>query len=248
MRQVRRHRYQQIADSLRRRIEAGELATGGLLPSEADLVQQYEASRVTVRKALESLREEGLVDSRQGSGWFVATARLAQDLAHLGTIEDQLLASGRTSERRILDFAFRAAPPEVAELLGTEEVLETRRLNLADGEPFALVTVWCPQAMASKLSRDDVEARPFYELLDVDLVSARQRIRAGSATDEEAELLGMLPGGPVLRCRRLTEAADGRPVLASEHTFPAHRTEFVVDLETAERSIAPSGLRLVEEA
>ena len=45
----------------------------------------------------------------------------------------------------------------------------TRRLNLADGEPFALVTVWCPEAMASKLSRDDVEARPFYELLDVEL-------------------------------------------------------------------------------
>ena len=66
----------------------------------------------------------------------------------------------------------------------------TRRLNLADGEPFALVTVWCPQAMASKLSRDDVEARPFYELLDVELGSARQRIRAGVATAEEAELLG----------------------------------------------------------
>jgi GntR family transcriptional regulator len=244
---VRSHRYQQIAGSLRRRIEAGEF-TAGLLPSEADLVQHYEASRVTVRRALEILREEGIVEARQGSGWFVSTARLPQDLAHLGTIEDQLLASGRTSERRILDFAFGTAPAEVAELLGTNEVLMTRRLNLADGEPFALVTVWCPQAMASRLSRDDVEARPFYELLDVELGSARQRIRAGVATTEEAELLGMLPGGPVLRCHRLTEAADGQPVLASEHTFPAHRTEFVVDLSTAERSIAPSGLRLVEEA
>ncbi len=99
----------------------------------------------------------------------------------------------------------------------------TRRLNLADGEPFALVTVWCPEALASKFSRDDVEARPFYELLDVELGSARQRIRAGAATAEEAELLGMLPGGPVLRCRRLTEAADGRPVLASPST-PSPRT------------------------
>lgn len=244
---MRSHRYQQIADSLRRRIEAGEFSAG-LLPSEAGLVEHYEASRVTVRRALEALREEGLVDARQGSGWFVEAARLPQDLAHLGTIEDQLLASGRTSERRILDFAFGPAPAEVAELLGTDEVLMTRRLNLADGEPFALVTVWCPQAMASGLSRDEVEARPFYELLDVELGSARQRIRAGAATADEATLLGMLPGGPVLRCRRLTEAVDGRPVLASEHTFPAHRTEFVVDLTTAERSIAPSGLRLVDEA
>lgn len=243
---MRTHRYQQIADSLRRRIEAGEFVAGGLLPSEAELVARYKASRVTVRRALEQLRDEGRVDSRQGSGWFVATDPLPQRLGHLGTIEDQLLASGRTSERRVLDFAFTAAPPHVAELLGTTEVLTTRRLNLADGEPFALVTVWCPEDLASKLSRDDVEARPFYELLDLELGSARQTIRAGVATAEEAELLGMLPGGPVLRCERVTEAADGRPVLASEHTFPAHRTEFVVELSTAERSIAPSGLRLVE--
>lgn len=248
MRQVRQHRYQEIADSLRRRIEAGEFVAGGLLSSEADLVARYKASRVTVRRALEELRDEGLVGSRQGSGWFLATEPLPQRLGRLGTIEDQLLASGRTSERRILDFAFTRAPAEVGEVLGTDSVLETRRLNLADGEPFALVTVWCPQDLASGFSRDDVEARPFYELLDLELGSARQRIRGGTATPEEADLLGMRPGGPVLRCRRLTEAADGRPVLVSEHTFPAHRTEFVVDLTTAERSIAPSGLRLVDEA
>src|SRR5436190_7159614 len=87
IRQVRSHRYQQIADSLRRRIEAGEFSAG-LLPSEAGLVEHYEASRVTVRRALEALRDEGRVDARQGSGWFVATTRLPQDLAHLGTIED----------------------------------------------------------------------------------------------------------------------------------------------------------------
>jgi GntR family transcriptional regulator len=245
---VRSHRYQQIADSLRRRVEAGEFTAGGLLPSEADLVARYKASRVTVRRALEDLRDEGLVDSRQGSGWFVATDPLPQSLGRLGTIEDQLLDSGRASERRILDFAFATAPAHVAELLGTAEVLMTRRLNLADGEPFALVTVWCPADLASGLSRDDVEARPFYELLDVELGSARQRIRAGVATAEEARLLAVLEGGPVLRCERVTSTVDGVPVLVSEHTFPAHRTEFVVDLSRAERSIAPSGLRLVEEA
>ncbi len=245
---MRSHRYQQIADSLRRRVEAGEFTAGGLLPSEADLVARYKASRVTVRRALEDLRDEGLVDSRQGSGWFVATDPLPQNLGRLGTIEDQLLDSGRASERRILDFAFVAAPAHVAELLGADDVLMTRRLNLADGEPFALVTVWCPAELASGLSRDDVEARPFYELLDVELGSARQRIRAGVASADDARLLGVLPGGPVLACERVTRTVDGTPVLVSEHTFPAHRTEFVVELSTAERSIAPSGLRLVEEA
>lgn len=243
---MRRHRYQEIADSLRRRIEAGELAAGGLLPSEADLVATYKASRVTVRRALEDLREEGLVASRQGSGWYVATEPLPQPLGSLGTIEDQLLASGRTSERRILDFAFVDAPAPVAELLGVDHVLMARRLNLADGEPFALVTVWCPADLASSLSHDQVEAHPFYELLEVPLGSARQVIRGGVATAEEAGLLGILPGAPVLRAQRVTATVEGRPVLASDHTFPAHRTEFVVELGSVEPSEAPSGLRLVE--
>jgi GntR family transcriptional regulator len=68
------------------------------------------------------------------------------------------------------------------------------------------------------------------------------------ANAEEARLLAVLERGPVLRCERVTSTVDGVPVLVSEHTFPAHRTEFVVDLSGAERSIAPSGLRLVEEA
>ncbi len=243
---MRHHRYQQIADSLRRRIEGGEFVAGGLLPSEAELGARYKASRVTVRNALEALRAEGRVSSRQGAGWYVSTAALAQNLGRLGTIEEQLREQGQRADRHILDFAFGPAPADVAAILGVEEVLATRRLTLADGEPFALVTVWCPTDLASGFSRDDVEARPFYELLEGPLGSARQTIRAGAAGDEEAELLGVLAGVPVLRCRRVTSSADGRPVLVSEHTFPAHRTEFLVELSTAEPSLAPSGLRLLE--
>ena len=72
MRQVRTIRYRDIADDLRRRLEGDELAEGRVLPSESELSATYSASRVTIRKALEALRAEGLVDSRQGFGWFVA--------------------------------------------------------------------------------------------------------------------------------------------------------------------------------
>jgi GntR family transcriptional regulator len=201
---------------------------------------------VTVRRALEELRSEALVVARQGSGWFVARDPLRQSLGRLGTIEGQLADQGRRSERRVLDFGFVPAPAHVAATLGPGPVLRTRRLNLADGEPFALVTVWCPEDLASGLSRDDVEQHPFYELLELAPGSARQTIRAGVADEEEARLLDLLPGAPVLRCERITHAAEGRPVLASEHTFPAHRTEFVVELTSTEPSISPSGLRLVE--
>ena len=243
---MRRTRYQEIADELRTRLGSGELGAGRLLPSESELSADYAASRVTVRRALEVLRDEGLVDSRQGFGWFVAADPVRQALGRLGTIESQLASEGVHSERRVLDFRFVAAPARVRTLLDSDTVLRVRRLNLADGEPFALVTVWCPERYGAELSRADVERSPFYELIGVELGGAVQSIGAAAATAHDAELLGVPPGSPVLRCERITSSMSGQPVLVSEHVFPAHLTEFVVDLPHADASIVPSGLRLVE--
>jgi GntR family transcriptional regulator len=243
---MRTIRYREIAEALRARVDSGEFPRGRLLPSEAELSAAYDASRVTVRRALELLRDEGLLDARQGVGWFVAGAPLRQSLGRLATIEAQLEASGLYPERRILEFAFLPAEPRVRQLLGCDQVLRVRRINLADGEPFALVTVWCPASLAEHLSRGAVERSPFYELLQVPLGGASQTIGAAAADPGDAVKLGIPPGSPVLRCERVTTSAAGDPVLVSVHIFPGHRTEFVVDLPQVEASIAPTGLRLVE--
>jgi GntR family transcriptional regulator len=243
---VREVRYRAIADELRRRVEAGEFAAGRLLPSESELSGAYDASRVTVRKALELLRSEGLIDARQGFGWFVSVDPVRQALGRLGTIEQQLAELGMRSERRILDFGFVTAPARVRQVLGARKVLEVRRINLADGAPFARVTVWCPEELGASLSRADVERSPFYELLGVPLGGAVQTIGAGAADADDAGALDVPLGSPVLVCERTTRSVDGDPVLFSVHVFPAHRTEFLVELPQSERSIAPSGLRLVE--
>lgn len=243
---MRHVRYRDIADDIRRRVEGGEFAQNRLLPSEAELSRGYAASRVTIRRALDELRDLGLIDARQGFGWFVAGDPLVQSLGQLRTIEAQLSDAGIDSQRRILDFAFIAAPAGPRGVLGVERVLEVRRLNLADGEPFARVTVWCPEPLAKHLSLGDVERAPFYELLDVSLGSATQTIAASIVSDDDARLLGLPAGAPVLLCRRTTLGEDGHPVLHSEHVFPGHRTEFAVALPRADRSIAPSGLRLVD--
>jgi len=125
-------------------------------------------------------------------------------------------------------------------------VLRVKRVNRADGEPFAIVTVWCPAELGQHMSRADVERQPFYELLGVALRGATQTIGAAAASTADASLLAVPAGSPVLRCERLTTSTAGRPILLSEHIFPAHRTEFVVDLPLAEPSTTPSGLRLVE--
>ena len=243
---MRTVRYRTIADELRGRVETGEFGAGSLLPSEAELSAAYGASRVTVRRALEELRQEGLIDARQGLGWFAAADPLRQSLARLGTIEGQLAASGVTPARRILSFGFTKSPPRARQVLGVETVLEVVRLNLADGAPFARVTVWCPQELAVDLSAADVERASFYDLLPIEIGGATQTIGAAAASTDDAALLEIPPNSPVLRCERITTSADGDPILLSVHIFPAHRTEFVVDLPHAEASMAPSGLRLVE--
>lgn len=203
-------------------------------------------SRVTVRRALEQLREAGILDARQGLGWYVASEPLRQPLDHLDTIEEQLAAAGAVAERRVLDFAFAPASAKVAEILGEKRVLEVRRVNLADGEPFARVTVWCPEGIGASLSRDDVEAYPFYELLDVEFAGAVQSIGAAAADADDAELLGVPEGSPVLVCERTTFSSDGRAVLHSEHVYPGHRTVFSAELPRADASETPTGLRLLD--
>lgn len=245
---VRPIRYRQIAEALRSRVAEGEFAAGGVLPSESELSATYSASRVTVRRALEALRAEGLVESRQGYGWLVAAEPLRQDLSRLATLDRQLEAAGVSSTRRILSFGFVPATQRTRDLLGGRTVLEVRRLNLADGVPFARVTVWCPEAIGSRLSRDDVEQASFLTQLEVRLGGATQTIGADAAGPVDAELLGIPVGAPVLVAERVTRDVEGRPVLVSEHVFPAHRTRFAVELPLDDGSPEPAGLRLVDGA
>jgi GntR family transcriptional regulator len=111
--------------------------------------------------------------------------------------------------------------------------------------PFARITVWCPEDLAGGLSRADVARASFYDLLDVSIGGASQTIAAGLAGADDAVLLDVAAGSPVLRCERVTRSSAGRAVLLSEHVFPAHLTEFVVELARPPASIAPSGLRLL---
>ena len=244
---VRAIRYQQIAEDLRNRLAAGEFADGGVLPSEAELSEGYSASRVTVRRSLELLRAEGLVESRQGFGWSVSAEPLRADLSRLATIDAQLAAAGRTSERRIVGFGFVEAPPRVRDLLGDRTVLEAVRVQLADGSPMARVTVWCPEVLGASLSRDDVAGTSFLEQLAVDLGGATQTIGAAAADESDGELLGEAVGSPVLVVERITRNTDGRPVLVSEHVIPASQMRFVVDLPVDDGLLDPTGMRILDD-
>ena len=225
-------RYVEVADGVRAEIASGRV---GALPSEAELGEAHHVSRVTVRRALELLRGEGLITSRRGAGWFVATDPVRQPLGRVTTIESALEAAGAKPERRVLEFGFEPALPEVAKILGIAvdaEVLRVLRLNLANAEPFALVTVWLPMAVGAHVSRADVERATFYDLLPLHGVDAGRVVQTITATASdriEARRLGGHAGDPLLACRRVTYDRSGDAVMVSEHRYPAQSTALEVE-------------------
>jgi GntR family transcriptional regulator len=239
-------RYRQIADELRGRVATGEFVEGGLLPSESELAATHGVSRVTVRRALAELKRSGLVDSRQGFGWFVAGTPLRQSLRDLTTIERQILAAGRTPGRELVRFAFVPTPPHLAAVLATDTVLEVGRIDRVDGRPFAAATVWVRSDLAAGLSPRALERAPLSEQLGVELGGAVQTISAVAATAREAGSLGVPRGAPLLRVERTTSDAAGTPVLRSVALYNPLLAELVAHLPPVPEDVAP-GVRLVDE-
>jgi GntR family transcriptional regulator len=233
-----------VAEDIRRRIGSGELRAGRPIPSEAQLAEDHGVSRVTVRRALATLRDAGLLASRQGFGWYVTPAPVPQPLDGLRTIEANVVAAGQAPQRKILGFGFVDAPARARTVLGADTVLEIKRVNLADDEAFARVTVWVPESLATDLSRAAVERQSLYELLPVTLAGATQAISAVEASKEDASLLGLPVASPLLRAERTTRATTGEAVLLSEAVFNPMLTELVVELPPTGEA-EPAGLRLV---
>ena len=224
---------------------------GSVLPSEAALSRVYRASRITVRKSLEMLRGEGLVESRQGFGWLAVLHPLRQSLGRFMTMEAQMAENGVVPSRKIIATRRERAEGKVKEILGDRDLVVVTRLNLADGLPFARVTVWAPEELGSLFSTAELEERSFYQLLgergilDAPLARAIQTTAAVAIDASDARLLGVPKGSPALLCERITYDAAGSAILYSVSAYPGHKTEFVIELNREPESIAPSGMRLV---
>jgi GntR family transcriptional regulator len=216
-----------VAAELRQMIAGGMIEPGRLLPSESELAKEYRASRVTIRRALAELKQEGILDSRQGFGWYVVGSPLRQSLRDMTTIERQIRDVGREPSRDLVSFAFKPTPPTLTEVLTTESVLEVTDL-------------------AAGLSPRALERGPLSAQLGVELGGATQTITAVSATKQDADLLGVPKGAPLLRVERTTCDVGGHRILRSEARYNPLLTEFVADLPPAVHDVEP-GLRLIAE-
>lgn len=246
-------RWTQVAGKLRGRITLGDYGASGALESEAELARRYRTSRVTVRRALETLRDEGLLVSRKGSGWFVASDPVREILGVMPSASRALIDAGIQVTRKVLEFGFTAPPPPIAgalELEKGEEALRARRLHFADGHPFDLITTWLPAHIGDRVSRSELETLGAWETLrahGIEPVHTYHSIAAGAATPDQATTLEIPPGAPLLLLRRLAKTADQKPVAISHHRYAAQHIRIDIEFH-GEPSLAagePPGLRLV---
>lgn len=211
--------YEQIRQLLVAALAAGEWRPGDALPSEAALAERFGASAGTVRRALDELAAEHLVERRQGSGTFVSThAAPRQQFRFLRLVADDA-AIGFT--RELLGCRRMRATAEIARPLGlrtSEPVIEVRRLLHRRGRPVVLDELWLPERHFEGLTAQVIQAHPgtLYALFEtrfgVHMVRAQEKLRAVAAAPEAARLLQVPQGEPLLSVERLACTYGDRPV------------------------------------
>jgi GntR family transcriptional regulator len=220
--------YRQIADHLRQSIDCGDFAPGEQLPSESKLVKDYDVSRVTARRALSVLVSEGLAMAEHGRGWFVrrrppvkrlSSDRFARRKEGKAAFTVDMEANQRKFAVDVLSVGTGTPSDEIAERLGIapgDQVIVRKRRYLVDGQPIELATSYIPNDIAEGTPIAEVNPGPggiYARMEDKGMTFERydEDISARLATEEEARVLGLPSGSPVLHLVR-TAIADGRPV------------------------------------
>ncbi len=211
--------YGRIREELRERIRSGAWRPYDRVPSESALTKQYAVSRVTVRQALGDLENEQVIFKVPGKGSFVAPGKPFQELGRLQGFAEAMGAMGHDTFNRVLSVTTEGASAVVAERLQLEPgapVTEIRRVRELGGQPVSLDLTWLPSHLGERVAREALATRDIFAVLEADcgasLAHADLVIEAVLADAQQASLLDIAPGSPVLHIERLTHTRDGRPV------------------------------------
>lgn len=222
--------YHQAAQALEAAIEDERLPRGSKLDGEVELAAQLGISRPTMRAAMKQLVDKGLLVRRRGIGTIVAPRPVRRPVA-LTSLYDDLTKAGREPNTRVLSLEKVPASPEISEALGLEAgqaIVRIDRLRCAGSDPIALMHNALPAGLV-EVTAEDLEAWGLYELLRRNGAGPRvavQTVGARKAEGQEAELLEVEPGDPLLTMKRTAYDADGRAVEHGWHSYPAEAYSF----------------------
>jgi GntR family transcriptional regulator len=226
-------RYYQLKELIRERIQSGEWAPGSLIPSERVLCERYGISRMTARQSITELVNEGLLYREQGKGTYVGRPKISQQLLRLTGFTEDMQAREKRPGAQVLSAEMWPADDATAERLRIKTgqlVFRLRRLRLADAEPLAVETSCISFFGCERLLQHDLGQESLYQLLeftyDVPPFAAEQELEADLATEDEARLLKVGQGSPVLRTRRITETRRNQPIEYASSVYRGDKYRF----------------------
>ena len=242
-----RPRYREIELALRERVAT--LRPGDRLPSDAALSAEFGVSRMTARNAFARLADEGLIHRDPGRGSFVAEPPAHRRANSLMSFSTEMRRRGRLPSSRLVACGERDATPAERGALrlpaDAGRVFAIRRIRLADGETIALETAILPARCGAVLAEVDLERGSMHETLGrAGIVPTRGHgtVGAEAATAEDARLLGVRRGEPLLVERRVIDDQHGRPMEWTESRYPGTRYALDVAFDVEDPSSqVPSG-------
>ncbi|MDF2630978.1 MAG: transcriptional regulator, GntR family [Symbiobacteriaceae bacterium] len=220
-------RHQAIEAYLRERIAAGQ--PGDLLPTEMELCEMFAVSRMTARQAVIRLAEAGLVRREPGRGTFVAHPRLQREISTLLSFTRNMEQQGRHASSKMLSVTIEPAKPEVSARLNLapgSSVIRIRRVRFADDEPMALESVQLPADQFAWLAGADLAHQSLHVLLEERGIiphAGEGTLTADIAAKDEAHLLEIPVGGPLMIERLVLHDQTGSPIQVGETRYAGQR-------------------------
>ncbi|HKE99833.1 MAG TPA: GntR family transcriptional regulator [Actinomycetes bacterium] len=239
--------YLQIADDLREQILDQKLAPGERVPSEHTLMETYDASRQTVRKALAELKSEGLLDAEQGRGVFVRSRAPIIRSATQVLSRRQWMSTDHPEAPEGTKVEVKVgqvpATPEIATRLGVREgtpLLVRRERTFDDTQTLGTVTSYLPLELGrgTPLEREEISGGGTYRCLEEAgrrLERFAERVSTRMPRPAEAKALDLGPGTPVLLIERTAWTVQGQPVVTSDELLAADREELLYEVPAGDR-------------
>ncbi len=210
--------YFQLYDILLEKITSGEYKPGELLPTENDLIETYNISRVTVRKAMDMLMSDGLIMKRRGYGSYVQPRKVEQTMKRVLHFSEEMEKKGYASSTDMLSNELLPASKIIADALQIDEgcpLVRVTRLRYANGVPLCmeiahLVYQACPEVYGTDFSKTSL--RNFLaQKYGVIWATARQKIYAINANAKIAGSLDVKENSAMIYIERVSFTADGKP-------------------------------------
>jgi len=228
--------YVQIADELISKIESGALSPGDQLAPERELSAELNVNRMTLRKALQLLESQGLLERRHGIGNFIAHSRIDRRMETIFRFSKGVVNRGFSPGTRLINIRVVASGPKLARDLNIDEsdqVYDILRLRLINQEPVMLEGYKIPVHRFPGLNKFDLEGRSIYEILEDDfgtrIVRNRQSLEPIIATKLDAKLLEIKPGDPLMLEKRVSYDQQDQPVEFGEDRYRGDRFRFIAE-------------------